>query len=147
MLYYEDILIDEPMGLGHYHVEKEEVIEFAEKWDPQPYRIDEVAAKTSMFGALSACSIHILALLSRATTLQTPTAFLANLETKYRILNPMLVGDTVYFEITAKEKRLSESKPNIGIVTFHSTITNQRGKTILHQTGTVMVACRPKKTI
>lgn len=145
MQYYEDILIDEPMGLGHYHVEKEEVIAFAKKWDPQPYHIDEAAAKTSMFGALSACSIHILALLSRATTLQTPTAFLANLETEYRILNPMLVGDTVYFEITAKEKRLSESKPNTGIVTFHSTITNQRGKTILHQTGTVMVACRPQK--
>jgi len=32
MLYYEDILIDEPMDLGHYHVEKEEVIEFAKKW-------------------------------------------------------------------------------------------------------------------
>jgi len=67
MLYYEDILIDEPMDLGHYHVEKDEVIEFAKKWDPQPYHIDEAAAETSLIGALSACSIHILALLSRAT--------------------------------------------------------------------------------
>jgi acyl dehydratase len=145
MLYYEDILIDDPLDLGHYRVEKEEVIEFAKKWDPQSYHIDEAAANTSMFGALSACSVHILALLSRATTLRMPTAFLANLETEYRILNPMLVGDTVYFEITAKEKRLSETKTNIGIVTFHSTITNQHGKTILHQIGSVMVACRPRK--
>jgi acyl dehydratase len=145
MRYYEDILIDEPMGLGNYHVEKEEVIAFAKKWDPQPYHIDEAAAKTSLIGALSACSIHILAVLSRATARHAQIPFLANLATEYSIVNPMLVGDTVYFETTAKEKRLSESKPNTGIVTFHSTITNQRGKTILHQTGNVMVACRPKK--
>ncbi len=107
--------------------------------------IDETAAKTSLIGALSACSIHILAVLSRATARHAQIPFLANLATEYSIVNPMLVGDTVYFETTAKEKRLSESKPNTGIVTFHSTITNQRGKTILHQTGNVMVACRPKK--
>ena len=145
MQYYEDILIDEPMDLGHYYVEKEEVIEFAKKWDPQPYHIDEVAAKTSLIGALSACSIHILAVLSRAAALQSQIPFLAKLATEYRILNPMIVGDTVHFETNAKEKRLSESRPNTGIVTFHSTITNQRGNIILHETGTVMVACRPKK--
>ena len=145
MLYYEDILIDEPMDLGHYYVEKQEVIEFAKKWDPQPSHIYEVAAKTSLIGALSACSIHILAVLSRATALQSQIPFLANLETEYRILNPMIVCDTVSFETNGKEKRLSESKPNTGIVKSHSTITNQRGKIILNQIGTVMVACRPGK--
>ncbi len=146
MLYYEDILVNEPRDLGNYYVEKEDVIAFAKKWDPQPYHIDEEAAKTSLIRALSACSIHILALLSRATTLQSQrTAFLANLATEYRILNPMLVGDTVYFEITAKEKRLSKSTPNTGIVTYHSTISNQSGKIILDQTATIMVACRPQK--
>ncbi len=75
MRYYEDILIDEPMGLGNYHVEKEEVIAFAKKWDPQPYHIDETAAKTSLIGALSACSIHILAVLSRATARSGNSSF------------------------------------------------------------------------
>ncbi len=146
MLYYEDILIDEPMELGHYYVEKEEVIEFARNWDPQPYHIDEVAAEASLLGALSACSIHILALLSRATALQSQrTAFLANLATEYRVLNPMLVGDTVYFKMTAKEKRLSDSKPNTGIVKYHSTIENQNGEIVLNQIATIMVACCPRK--
>jgi acyl dehydratase len=143
MIYYEDIVIDEPIDLGHYHVKKEEVIEFAKKWDPQPYHIDEAAAKTSLIGALSACSIHILAVLSRATAHQSQIPFLANLETEYRILRPMLVGDTVYFEAMAKKKRLSESKPYTGIVRFHATIKNQDEETILYQKGTVMVACRP----
>ena len=106
MRYYEDIIINEPIDLGHYYVQKEEVIEFAKKWDPQPYHIDEVAAKTSLIGELSACSIHMLAVLSQATALQSQIPFLANLATEYRILNPMIVGDTVYFETNAKEKRL-----------------------------------------
>jgi len=84
-------------------------------------------------GALSACPIHILALHSRAIARHAQIPFLANLVTEYRILNPMIVGDTVYFETTAKEKRLSESKANTDIVTFHSTITNQRGTSTLHQ--------------
>ena len=47
--YYEDIQVDETNSVGHYLVTKQEIIEFASSWDPQPYHIDEQSATMKLF--------------------------------------------------------------------------------------------------
>jgi len=60
--YYEDLDIGETYETGGYTVTKEEIIEFAEQFDPQPFHLDEEAAQDSMFGELVASGLHTLCL-------------------------------------------------------------------------------------
>jgi acyl dehydratase len=65
MQYYEDIEIGEVEEYGKYDVTKEEIKEFARKYDPQPFHIDEEAAKESIFGELVASGWHTAAIMMR----------------------------------------------------------------------------------
>ena len=61
MLYYEDIEIGTVQSFGAYRVTREEVIEFASKYDPQPFHLDDEAAAKTHFGKLSASGWHTTA--------------------------------------------------------------------------------------
>ena len=65
MRYYEDIEIGEVEEHGEYEVTKEEIKEFARKYDPQPFHVDEDAAKDSIFGGLVASGWHTAAIMMR----------------------------------------------------------------------------------
>ena len=65
MKYYEDIEVGDTDEFGEYHVTKEEIIEFASKYDPQPFHTDEEAAKDSAFGELVASGWHTAAICMR----------------------------------------------------------------------------------
>ena len=58
MRHFEDIEVGETIEVGRHAVSREEIIRFAEQWDPQPFHIDEEAARDSIFGGLSASSCH-----------------------------------------------------------------------------------------
>ena len=60
--YYDDYVVGHEHPCASYTVERDEVIEFAQKWDPQPWHIDEDQAKASFFGGLTACSAHIFSI-------------------------------------------------------------------------------------
>ena len=142
-VYFEDIVLDAERQLGSYHVTKDEVVEFAKEWDPQPFHTDEQAAKKSIFGGLTGSSIHMMAVLSKVIS-RNPVhyAVLANLSTQFAMPNPMRVGDTLYFSSHAYKKRLSKSRPGIGIVSFKTEVINQNNKTVLDTTTITMVSCR-----
>ena len=143
VVYFEDIELDIQRQLGSYQVSKDEVVEFAKEWDPQPFHIDEQAAKDSIYGGLTGSSIHMMAVLSKVIS-RNPVhyAVLANLSPQFTIPNPMRVGDTLYFSSQAYEKRLSKSRPGIGIVSFKTVVINQNHEIVLDTTTTTMVACR-----
>lgn len=63
--YYEDIEIGATREFGSYTVEKEEIISFAEQYDPQPFHVDESAAEDSIFGELVASGWHTAAMTMR----------------------------------------------------------------------------------
>ena len=142
-VYFEDIVLDAERQLGSYHVTKDEVVEFAKEWDPQPFHTDEQAAKKSIYGGLTGSSIHMMAVLSKVIS-RNPVhyAVLANLSTQFAMPNPMRVGDTLYFSSYAYKKRLSKSRPGIGIVSFKTEVINQNNKTVLDTTTITMVSCR-----
>ena len=60
--FLEDHTEGEVIQCGSYEVTREEIIDFATKWDPQPWHTDEAAAQASLFGGLTACSAHIFSM-------------------------------------------------------------------------------------
>lgn len=143
-IYFEDIELDNRKELGSFYVAKDDVINFALEWDPQPFHTDEEAAKASLYGGLTGSSIHMLAVLSKKVSQNSGNlAALANLSTRYDMPTPMRVDDTLFFHSMATEKRLSKSREGVGIVSFHSTATNQRDEIVMQHYSTVMMACRP----
>ena len=75
MQFYEDIAIGHKQAFGHYEVTREEVIDFASKYDPQPFHLDDEAAAQTHFGRISASGWH--------TCSMTMSMLVANL-TKYK---------------------------------------------------------------
>jgi len=59
---YDDLVPGEKHAVGSYRLEGDEIKEFAGRWDPMPFHVDEAAAKESMFGGLTACGTHLLAI-------------------------------------------------------------------------------------
>ncbi len=138
---YEEYVVGEKIELGSYLLEREEVIEFAKKWDPVPFHINEEAAKKSMFGGLTASGAHMTAI--RIKILQevgvNPHVIAALGWDKVRFHKPGRVGDelTLFYECT--EKRPSNSKPDRGIVTLGFEMTNQDNELVFSMTDTILV--------
>lgn len=65
MRFYEDFQIGESEVVGSYEISRDEIIEFATKWDPRPFHLDDEAAARSLFGALTASSCHTYAITAR----------------------------------------------------------------------------------
>lgn len=144
-IWFEDVELGVTQRLGDYEVTREEIVEYASKWDPQPFHLDDEAAAESIFGGLTACFAHVFAILSRLVTLQErKLAVLAGLGfEESRMLRPARPGDRLHVEQEHLSKRESRSKPDRGIVETRFTVVNQRGEAVLVNRGLVMVARRP----
>jgi len=145
MLYYEDIVLDEERVSDTYHVSKEELIAFAKQWDPQPFHIDEEAAKHYPTGLIGT-SVHSYAILTKlqATIPGEKPAVVAGMGIdEWRIPNPLRPGDTVHATGAVISKRESASKPKLGVITSRSTLLNQDGDVILTFLSTGLIMKRP----
>ncbi len=65
MLFYEDLIVGSSKTFGQYEVTREEVMRFAEAYDPQPFHLDDEAAAQTHFGRLSASGWHTCAMTMR----------------------------------------------------------------------------------
>ena len=145
IIYFEDVEVGKKRTKSvTYQVNKEEIIEFARHWDPRSFHIDEVAAVSSVFGGLVACSAHIFSILSWfATHGQSRTASIAALGfDKLRMHHPVRPSDTLSCRFECLEKRESHSKPDRGIVRTLATISNQQNIEVFSAIVTTMVAKR-----
>jgi acyl dehydratase len=147
MKYYEDFKTGVRYQLaGAYHMSEAEIIEFARRWDPQPFHIDAEAASASIFGGIVACSSHIItASIAIATTSpQEASAAVTNLGFKeIRMLAPVRPGDTLTSMEEVLDKRLSRSYEHCGIVTFLDDIYNQHGEQVATFQTAALFRCRP----
>ena len=149
MRYYEDIVIGQQSRTREYHVSKDELINFAKEWGPQPFHIDEEAAKNWPTGLIGT-SVHSYAIINKlfaeiAAQGEDPIAMVAGLGIdEWRTPNPLRPGDTVHAVGYVKAKRESSSKPNLGILTSVSTLVNQNGETILTYKSNGLVMKRPQ---
>ena len=145
IIYFEDVEVGKKRTKSvTYQVNKEEIIEFARHWDPRSFHIDEVAAVSSVFGGLVACSAHIFSILSWfATHGQSRTASIAALGfDKLRMHHPVRPSDTLSCRFECLEKRESHSKQDRGIVRTLATISNQQNIEVFSAIVTTMVAKR-----
>jgi acyl dehydratase len=129
MQYFEDLTVGTKAAFGQYQVTREEVIEFARKFDPQPFHLSDEAAAQTHFGRLSASGWHTCAM--------TMAMLVANLKAnkqaglgspgidELRWLRPVYPGDTLRCESEVIDKRVSQSRPEMGIFKSRLTVFNQ----------------------
>ena len=129
MLYFEDIVPGTKSAFGRYEVTRDEVIEFATKYDPQPFHLsDEEAAKTH-FGRLAASGWHTAAMMMRMLVDNMSDIQQAGLGSpgidELRWLKPVFPGDVLRIESEILDKRPSRSRADMGSFRSRSTIFNQ----------------------
>lgn len=145
MRYFEDYEIGEVRDIGSYRVSREEIIEFAERFDPQPFHVDEAAARSSIFGGITGSSCHSFALMSLIHSRNPErVALVANLGAeRLRFPSPLRPDDELSLTSGCVDRRSSKSRPGIGIVSTISTLTNQRGEVVMEMSTAFMVEKRP----
>lgn len=141
--FYEDIVVGKETTFGSYTVDKDEVIDFASKYDPQSFHIDEEAAKASVFGALCASGWHTSAMMMRMLVDYMTREGVAGMGSpgidNLRWLKPVFPGDTLSVTQTTIEKRESKSRPTIGLVKDENTIINQHGEPVMKVISNYMI--------
>ncbi len=147
--YFEEFSIGQVIsGTKQYDVTKEEIIEFARKWDPYPFHTDEKAAKDSIFKGLTAPATLVIAIASwlwhRVNGKPAMVAGLGWEEVLF--LKPVRPGDKLSIRFECVDVRPSESKPNSGIVSTRVTVTNQKGEAVLSLLDSYLVQRRSKKS-
>lgn len=145
-LFYEDIEVGVPVRFGRYEVVREEVIDFAGKYDPQPFHLDDEAAAASHFGRLAASGWHTGAMSMAMMARYFEEVGYASMGGAgldgLRWMKPVYPGDTLSMEIEVKSKRRSKSRPDMGLLDQHFTVLNQHGEVVMVYTATGLVKVR-----
>src|SRR5262249_27400094 len=144
-LYFEETEVGAISTAGPYLVTRDEIIQFATRYDPTPRHIDEEVAARSMFGGLTASGAHTFAILILLTSrLQPKQLTLAGLGwDELRLPNAVRPGDELDLEVRVLEKRESKSKPDRGILRRRVLLRNQKRETVLDCFASVLIARRP----
>ena len=147
MRYFEDLDVGAETYFGSYDVTREEILEFARKYDPQPFHLsDEEAAKTH-FGRIAASGWHTCAMTMAVVARHVVDEEQAGLGSpgidELRWRRPVYPGDTLHVRGTIVEKTPSRSKPHIGSFRSEMTVTNQDDQAVMTFTSIVLIRRRP----
>jgi acyl dehydratase len=136
--YFEDFEPGQVFELGTRTVTEAEIVEFAERWDPQPFHLDPEAAEKTVFGGLIASGWHTGAMWMRLyvdTMLDGPASMGSPGIEELRWLAPVRPGDTLHGRLTVLETTPSERRPDRGTVRIRGEMVNQDGVTVLTMTS------------
>jgi acyl dehydratase len=145
-LYLDDLKPGMVLPLGSVRVTREEILEFARRYDPQPIHLDEEAARASIYGGLISSGWLTVSLgmrrivdgfLVRAASLGAPGC------DEVRWLRPVRPGDTLTYRAEILEVTPSRTKPDRGIARVRYEAVNQDGEPVLRMTGLQLLARRP----
>lgn len=147
MIYFEDLEIGKSAVFGTYDVTREEVLEFARKYDPQPFHLsDEEAAKTH-FGRIAASGWHtaamVMAVIARRVVDEEQAGLGSPGIDELRWKKPVYPGDTLTVSGEILEKTPSRSRPDIGSFRTKTTVTNQNGDVVMTFISIVLIRRRP----
>lgn len=147
MQYFEDIVVGSRQAFGHYPVTRDEVVAFAEKFDPQPFHLSDEAAAGTHFGRLSASGWHSCAMTMAMLVENLKRHEQAGLGSpgidELRWLKPVYPGDTLRCESEVLEKRVSASRPEMGIYKSRLTVFNQDDVAVLTMVSNGLIRTRP----
>jgi acyl dehydratase len=157
-LYLEEIEEGRVIDLGSHHFTRDAIVAFAKQYDPQPFHLDDEAARKGPLGVLSASGWHTAAgwmkryvatnqaaeakmrAEGRAPAHLGPSPGLTNL----RWLKPVTPGDTITYRSTVTGKRELNSRPGWGIVFSLNEGFNQKGELVFSFEGKVLT---PKRSL
>lgn len=143
--FFEDYPAGYVYEFGTITVTEREIVEFAQRFDPQSFHVDSAKAATSQFGGIIASGWHIASLtmrlyadhyLSHVASLGSPGI------DELRWPNPLRPGDTLKMRVTTLETRVSRSKPDRGIVRARVETINQNGQVVLSMTAVSILGRR-----
>ena len=152
--YFDEITIGQRIELGSFVFTAEEIVAFARSFDPQPFHLDEAAAKASSFGRLAASGWHTaavwmatmvshrkrqLALVDGRAPRLGPSPGFRNL----RWSKPVFAGDRITYVSEVADKRDSASRPEWGLFFHRNTGLNQHGEEVFSFDGCVFLEKRP----
>jgi acyl dehydratase len=147
MHWFEDIEVGARRAFGSYAVTREEVTEFAAKYDPQPFHLSDEAAAKTHFGRLSASGWHTCAMTMAMIVEDLKGREEAGLGSpgidELKWLKPVYPGDTLRCEAEVTEKRRSASRPEMGLYKSRMTVFNQDDVAVLRFTSNGLIRTRP----
>ena len=136
--YFEDYEAGRVYELGSVQVELAEVVEFATRYDPQYFHIDESRAKESIYGGIIASGWHTASMMMRVFA----DNFLSDVSSmgspgldELRWYHPVRPGDTLFISAIVLETRLSKSKLDRGVIRTRTEVHNQRHALVLSSTA------------
>ena len=146
MRWFEDFTPGDVFEIGPVSPSEEEIVEFASRYDPQPFHLDAEAAKDSLFGGLVASGWHTVALfmgmfvrevLNDSASLGSPGV------DELRWLAPVRPGDTLRGRSTVVDVRPSATDPRRGTVFTQNEVLNQDGAVVMTLKARGFFARRP----
>jgi acyl dehydratase len=145
-LFYEDLEVGSTARFGRYPVTREEVLDFAGKYDAQPFHLDDGAAAETHFGKLAASGWHTcamtMAMMVEHAAVEPRSSLGALGIDELRWLKPVYPGDVLSCEMKLLDKRLSKSKPGVGILNLQMTTFNQHGEPVLTMKPITLIRAR-----
>ncbi len=160
MRFFEDMEVGQRREVGSFTFTAEAIKRFAAQFDPQRFHLDEDEGRKSLFGGLAASGWHVGSvcmklLIADAQRQMKETA--ARGETvavwgpspgfrELRWLKPVLAGDTISFASEIVAKRISESRPDWGILQARQSGTNQRAELVYSVLSTAFVPLRQARS-
>ena len=129
--YLEDFAVGQKFGSGRLRIDEERIKSFAREFDPQPFHLDEAAARHSIFQGLAASGWHTAALTMRLLVegeLKPAGGIIGAGFEEFRWPRPVRPGDELHLESEVLEVRPSKSRPTQGLVKVRTTTLNQIGR-------------------
>ena len=145
-LYLEDLHPGQRFTSGSHTIDEAQIKAFANQFDPQPFHLDDEAAKDNLFGGLVASGWHTAAITMRLQV-ESGLPIVGGIIGAGGEINwprPTRPGDVLHVESEVLEIRPSRSRPDRGMVTVRSETRNQRGETVQTLTVKLVVPRRPK---
>ena len=143
--HFEDYVPGMSETLGPITMTESAIIEFAQRYDPQPMHIDPERAATGAFGGLIASGWHtvcvtmrelVLGYLAESASLASPGI------DELRWVKPVRPGDSLHVRVTVVDATRSRSKPDRGLVRTSIEAINQHGEIVMSMTAMNLIRCR-----
>lgn len=144
--YLDDFAPGQKFASGQLKVERERIKSFAAEFDPQPFHLDEEAARASVFQGLAASGWHTAAMTMRLlveSELKPAGGIVGAGFDEFRWPRPVRPGDTLHLEIEVIEGRPSRSHPDQGVIKVKLTTLNQSNEPVQVSVGNLIVRRRP----
>jgi acyl dehydratase len=142
--FFEDFSVGQKFVSGRLRVTEAEIKDFAAAYDPQPFHLDDAAAKQTMFGGLAASGWHTAAMSMRLIVAGEfrPAGGIIGGGGELLWTKPVRPGDELHVVSEIMELRLSKSRPGFGIVKVSNVTLNQADEPVQTFTPSILVPTR-----